>query len=190
MEYEVYKRWYEWLMAHHRPKVDLIGALWKSAVVACGRAAAAGIDLLSPLTMRVLSYPEVPPQLAISIPSPKDPPRFRPQCAPCPLLAVYLRTDPEVCMERLKKRARSEEAGVPLVRALNFDDCWLAAVVRCTLMPVLHVLPLPDAVAVFSLCRSPMGLHLRRTTCSHCTSGTRSGSLTTPASMAATFPYW
>lgn len=54
MEYEVYKRWYEWLMAHHRPKVDLI---------------------------------------------------------------VYLRTDPEVCMERLKKRARSEEAGVPLVSA-------------------------------------------------------------------------
>jgi len=76
MEYEVYKRWYEWLMAHHRPKVDLIGALWNSGVVACGRAAAAGIDLLSPLTMRVLSYPEGPPSSPSALPHLRTRPVF------------------------------------------------------------------------------------------------------------------
>lgn len=51
LEYEVYTRWFDWLMEHKRPKVDLI---------------------------------------------------------------VYLRTDPEVCMERLKRRGRHEESTVAL----------------------------------------------------------------------------
>jgi len=45
-------------------------------------------------------------------------------------LIVYLRTDAEVCMERLKKRARSEEAGVPMsyLDALEkLHDEWLTS---------------------------------------------------------------
>lgn len=65
MEYTVYQKWFDWLMIHNRPKVDLI---------------------------------------------------------------VYLRTSPLVCMDRLKIRARHEEAGVPLsyLETLNdrYED-WL-----------------------------------------------------------------
>eukprot|EP00042_Codosiga_hollandica_P039403 m.330061 g.330061 ORF g.330061 m.330061 type:complete len:266 (-) comp55605_c0_seq4:373-1170(-) len=51
MEFAVYQRWFDWLMEHNKPKVDLI---------------------------------------------------------------VYLRSSPEVCLERLKTRGRKEEAGVQL----------------------------------------------------------------------------
>ena len=41
---------------------------------------------------------------------------------------MYIRTDPEVCLERLRRRARSEEAGVPLsyLKSLHkhYED-WL-----------------------------------------------------------------
>uniref|UniRef100_A0A0B6Z8N4 Deoxynucleoside kinase domain-containing protein n=1 Tax=Arion vulgaris TaxID=1028688 RepID=A0A0B6Z8N4_9EUPU len=43
-------------------------------------------------------------------------------------LIVYLRADPETCLERIKKRSRTEEAGVPLsfLQALhNLHDDWL-----------------------------------------------------------------
>ncbi|CAG5122294.1 unnamed protein product, partial [Candidula unifasciata] len=43
-------------------------------------------------------------------------------------LIVYLRADPEVCLDRVKKRSRTEEAGVPLcfLQALHsLHDDWL-----------------------------------------------------------------
>ena len=40
---------------------------------------------------------------------------------------VYLRADPETCYERLKKRSRKEEAGVPIVsivfESFNYNAC-------------------------------------------------------------------
>lgn len=78
MEYTVYKRWYDWLMANHRPRLDLI---------------------------------------------------------------VYLRTEPEVCMARLKKRARTEEAGVPLeyLQSLHtrYEEWLVQGAARHAGVPVL-----------------------------------------------------
>lgn len=39
-------------------------------------------------------------------------------------LIVYLRTSPEVAYERLKKRGRKEEAGVPMDFIQNLHQCY------------------------------------------------------------------
>ena len=82
VEYQVYQRWFDWLMAHHRPHVDLIGTN---------------------------GGPNSGWHVALT--SASD--------------AVYLRTTPDVCLNRLKRRGRHEEAGVPLVRVLPFHWGWV-----------------------------------------------------------------
>ncbi|MCK4265378.1 deoxynucleoside kinase [Candidatus Babeliales bacterium] len=48
--------------------------------------------------------------------------------APKPTAFIYLKTDPEICYQRLQKRARSEEANIPLEYLYNLDkkhNDWL-----------------------------------------------------------------
>lgn len=50
------------------------------------------------------------------------------ECSVLFSIAVYLRAPPEVCYERLKRRNRQEEAGVPYVRATFYvvNLCFFA----------------------------------------------------------------
>ena len=61
---------------------------------------------------------------------------------PLPTGFIYLRTDPEVCYERLLKRNRSEESGVPLsylTSLHNRHEDWLIS--KIEIAPLLQSVP-------------------------------------------------
>ena len=65
-------------------------------------------------------------------------------------LSVYLRAPAETCYDRIKKRNRKEEAGVPFVRSLVID---MSDIFRCT-VPVLI-----EIQSILIVCMSDLMLH-------------------------------